>query len=184
LELFWDEGLGGFYDTAADHEQLIVRPRDVGDNATPSGNSVATEVLLRLAALSGNDDYRQRAERVLGGLTSMMARFPAGFGRLLCAADFAASQVTELAIIGEGGDPATEKLVQVALRSYRPHLVVARSSPTLVADAAKLTPLLAERTMVGNQPTAFVCHGFVCKLPVTDGKTLGEQLGQKIENRA
>jgi uncharacterized protein len=175
IELFWDDELGGFYDTAADHEQLVVRPRDVGDNATPSGNSVATEVLLRLAALSGNDSYREKAERVLGSLAPMMARFPSGFGRLLCAADLAASKVTELAIIGAADDQATRELVNVAVRSYRPHLVIARTNPARLEDAALALPLFQERTMINNQPTAFVCHGFVCQLPVTTGAALEEQ---------
>ena len=177
IALFWDEELGGFYDTAADHQRLITRPRDVSDNAAPSGNSAATELLLRLAALTGEDSYRERAERVLGGLATHMARFPTGFGRLLCAADLAAAPIVELAIVGPTAAPATQALVAAALASYRPHLVVARRDPaddTVVA----LTPLLSERGLVKGQPAAYVCQGFVCQLPVTTPADLVSQLGR------
>ncbi|NTU84304.1 MAG: thioredoxin domain-containing protein [Chloroflexales bacterium] len=110
LDLFWDDRIAGFYDTARDQEALVTRPRDVGDNATPSGHSSAAEALLRLAALSGRELYRERAEAVLAGVAPMLARFPAGFGRMLCAADLATARVREIAIIG---DP-TEGALNVA----------------------------------------------------------------------
>src|SRR3712207_6350111 len=82
-ELFWDEGRKVFYDTPSDHEELVTRPRDVYDSAAPSGNSVATDVLLRLALLLDRDDYRARAEAVLEELSGGMEKLPGGFGRLL-----------------------------------------------------------------------------------------------------
>ena len=82
-ELFWDEERSAFYDTPADHEELVTRPRDVYDNAAPSGNSVATEVLLRLALFLDRADYRQRAEDILEELAGGMEKIPGAFGRLL-----------------------------------------------------------------------------------------------------
>ncbi|MBX0329791.1 thioredoxin domain-containing protein [Oscillochloris sp. ZM17-4] len=177
VELFWDESLGGFYDTAADHEALITRPRDVGDNATPSGNSVAAELLLRLAALTGDDAYRERAERVLAGAAPLMARFPAGFGRMLCAADLLTSSVTELAIVGDPQAADTAALVDVALRPYRPHIVIARLSPG-DGETPALTPLLQGREAVGGRATAYVCQGFVCRLPASTTEELAAQLAE------
>src|SRR6185295_8870846 len=101
LARFWDDAIAGFYDTAADHEALIVRPRDTGDNATPSGNSAAADVLLRLAVIFDDSTYRARAEAVLGGLTQFMERYPTGFGRSLAAAEFALASVKEIALVGE-----------------------------------------------------------------------------------
>jgi hypothetical protein len=165
VALFWDDAIAGFYDTARDHEALVVRPRDVGDNATPSGNSVAAEVLLRLAALRGRDDYRQRAETLT-----------AGFGRLLCAADLATAPVKEVVIAGRPEAEDTRALLDVALGAYRPHIVVARICPG-DSDAAALTPLLAGREAIGGMATAYVCAGFVCQLPAQTPVALAEQLG-------
>ncbi len=175
LALFWDDALGGFYDTATDHEALVTRPRDVGDNATPSGNSVAVELLLRLAAFTGNSLYRERAEQVLGSLTTILTRFPQGFGRLLCAADLALARMKELALVGDPARSDTQELRAVALRPYRPYLVVAHMSPgdTL---APTLTPLLHDRGLIEGKATAYVCEGFTCRLPVTEADDLRQQL--------
>src|ERR671915_1331065 len=81
LELFWDEEKRAFYDTPADHEELVTRPRDIYDSAAPSGNSVAADVLLRLALLLDREDYRARAEAVLEELSGGMEKLPGGFGR-------------------------------------------------------------------------------------------------------
>jgi uncharacterized protein YyaL (SSP411 family) len=99
-ELFWDEEKRAFYDTPADHEELVTRPRDVYDNAAPSGTSVVTEVLLKLALLLDRNDYRQRAEDILEELSGGMEKVPGAFGRLLCALDFATSEPREVAIVG------------------------------------------------------------------------------------
>jgi uncharacterized protein YyaL (SSP411 family) len=175
LDLFWDEELGGFYDTAADHEALITRPRELSDNATPAGNSVAAELLLRLAALTGREIYDERAERLLTGAAPLLARFPAGFGRMLCATDLAAMPIVELAIVGEPAATDTAALLAVALRPYRPHLVLARRRPGDDAAAA-LTPLLQDRAAIGGRATAYVCEGFVCKLPAQSPDELRIQL--------
>ena len=114
-ELFWDEERRAFYDTPADHEELVTRPRDVYDNAAPSGTSVATEVLLKLALFLDRDDYRQRAEDVLEELAGGMEKVPGGFGRLLCALDFSTSEPREVAIVGDPEAPDTQALLDDGL---------------------------------------------------------------------
>ena len=99
LDLFWVPG-EGLYDTARDHEQLVTLAGDVFDNATPSGTSVATEVLLRLSVSTGDSRYAERAQEVLESMATIMTRAPGGFGRLLAALDFQQSPPRELAIIG------------------------------------------------------------------------------------
>jgi uncharacterized protein YyaL (SSP411 family) len=174
IALFWDEGLGGFYDTAADHDALITRPRDVSDNATPSGNSTAAELLLRLAALTGSTHYDELAERVLAGVAPLLARFPSGFGRMLCAADLAATQIKEVAIVGDPQADDTRALLDIALRPYRPHIVIARRAPG-DAESPLLTPLLQDRE-ADDRATAYVCEGFVCQLPAHTPAELSAQL--------
>jgi hypothetical protein len=180
LMLFWDESLGGFYDSATDHETLVTRPRDVSDNATPSGNSVATEVLLRLSALTGNGTYRTRADQVLGSLVPAMERVPNAFGRLLTAADFALARVREVALVGDPSSPDMQALCAVVQRSYRPYLVVAMqlTGHEEPSTSGSDIPLLQGREMVDGKATAYVCEGFTCKLPVTDAEALRQQLDE------
>jgi hypothetical protein len=179
LDLFWEHDIGGFYDTSYDHEKLITRPRDVGDNATPSGNSVAADVLLRLAVLTGNDTYRARAEQTLGGMAELLRRFPTGFGRALCAADFALARVREVVLVGDMAAPDMRDLHSVLLHNYWPNIVLAVKPPESDEVLADLgLPLLEGRDRVDGKATAYVCEGFTCKMPVIDAASLRQQLAE------
>ena len=171
LDHFGDPA-GGFFDTADDHETLVTRPKDPQDNATPSGASMATLVLLRLAALTGESRYREAAERAITTVTPFLARYPSGFANWLSAAQLAVGGIVELAIVGDSDDPATRALVDVARSQARQDLVVA-----IAADpSTSAVPLLAGRVAIGGRPTAYVCRNFACRLPVTDPKALLDQL--------
>src|SRR5687768_6901198 len=100
IEEFWDSEEGGFFYTGKAHEELIVRLKDFMDNATPSGNSVAAESLLRLARLTGDERYARHAVTVLRLQSDALIRYPSAFGRLLCAMDFYLSSPREIAVIG------------------------------------------------------------------------------------
>jgi uncharacterized protein YyaL (SSP411 family) len=175
LELFWDEGSGAFYDTPADHEELVTRPRDVYDNAAPSGTSVATDVLLRLSLLLDREDYRARAESVLEGLSGGMERLPGAFGRLLAALDFHLSRPREIAIIGDPASPDTQALIDAVYARYLPNKVVAGRAPE-DEEVTGLVPLLAEREARGGRATAYVCEGYACQNPTPDPEELAGQL--------
>ena len=159
---------GGFYDTPDDGERLVARPRDVQDNATPSGGAMATTVLLRLAALTGEGRYRTAAERALATVGGYLDRHPTAFAQWLCALELAHAESTEIAIVGDPGDPATRSLVDAIDRGYHPFRVQASSA---APDESKV-PLLHGRLALDGRPTAFVCHGFACRLPVTDPEAL------------
>ena len=118
ITLFWDEPAGAFYDTGRDHEQLVVRPRDVFDNAQPCGGSVASDLLLRLSVVTGNEDYATRAITPMRTLAELMGRAPAGTGRWLAALDFYLSTPKEVAIIGPSSDPATADLLKTVNSRY------------------------------------------------------------------
>lgn len=175
LARFWDDAIGGFYDTAADHEQLIVRPRDTGDNATPAGNSAAADVLLRLALIFDQPAYRERAEAVLGGLAPFLARYPTGFGRYLAAAEFALGAPKEIALVGEPTAPDTLALREVLDRPFLPNQVVLLRRPSEDPPAIA-SPLLADRAAIGGRATAYVCQNYACQLPVTTPEQLRAQL--------
>ncbi|MEM7530579.1 MAG: thioredoxin domain-containing protein [Chloroflexota bacterium] len=174
IEQFADEAGGGFFQTGKDHEQLVVRRKDLIDNAIPSGNSMAAESLLRLAVLLGNDEYRKLALRIPQITSEMMGRQPTGFGRVLCALNTLLTPSQEVAIIGDPALPETQALLHEVHYRYLPNTVVALCHP----DETSMLPLLEGRTLVGGKPTAYVCENYACKLPVTEASALGKLLDQ------
>jgi uncharacterized protein YyaL (SSP411 family) len=176
LQSFWDEEQGIFFDTAADAEQLVIRPRDLFDNATPSGNSAAVNALLRLAELVGDERYSRVARRVLESLADTMARVPAGFGHLLSALDFHLATPMEVAFVGRPGAAETDALLRVVGRAYLPNTVTALRRADESGDE-ELIPLLRGRTAREGRATAYVCERFACQQPVTDPAALAAQLG-------
>jgi hypothetical protein len=173
LALFWDEREEMFFDTGEDQEALVVRPRNLFDNAVPSGTSVAIEWLLRLAILFGEERYEALALKALRPMADLMTRYPSGFGRYLAALDFHLGPVAEVALVwpdGSGPGP----LAETAFRRYMPNRLVV-GAPAGSPVRAGL-PLLAERGAVDGKPTAYVCRRYVCQLPVTDPAALVAQL--------
>lgn len=160
---------GGFYDTSDDHEKLITRPRELSDNATPSGNNMLATQLLRLNAYTGDDRYREGAVNVLRQLVNALREYPQAFGQALIAIDQYARGIDEVAVItGENSDA----LFNVLLSEYRPNLVMASKAD----DEETRIPLLQDRTAKDGAGTAYVCRQFVCQLPVTTPDALKEQL--------
>ena len=98
---------GGFFDTRDDHEALLVRPKDLQDNATPSGNAMACEALLKLAALTDEGRYRDVAEKALGQVVDFSTRYPTSFARWLSAADFALANINQVAVVHPPGEENT-----------------------------------------------------------------------------
>ena len=179
IKEFWDEQDGGFFYTGQSHEELIVRSKDFYDNATPSGNSVAAEVLLRIGLLTDNADYQRRAATILRLTAAAAGRYPSGFGRLLCALDFHLGQPKEIAIIGSPESDDTRALQKEVWQTYLPNKVVAMSAPGDTA-ASQLSPLLRDRQQVDGQATAYVCEFFTCKQPVNTASELAPQLQIKV----
>ncbi|MDX1412934.1 MAG: thioredoxin domain-containing protein [Candidatus Promineifilaceae bacterium] len=170
IERFSDEANGGFFDTSSDHEQLLFRPKDIQDNATPSANSMVAHVLLKISLYTGNGDYWDIAERMVDGLSTILTQYPTGFAHWLCAAAFILGTPQELAIAGDSTHPDTQALLDIVDATYRPNLVVA------VGDRSSSIPLLAERPMIDNKSTAYLCRRFVCHAPLTEAEELQEQL--------
>jgi uncharacterized protein len=165
---------GGFFDTRVDHETLLTRPKDLQDNATPSGSSLAAQALLHMAALSGRGDWRDQAEQMLAGIQPAAVRYPTAFGRWLSALDFALRPAYEVAILGDAGDPGRQELTAALWETYRPGVVAAISGYPPPPEAP---PLLNDRPLQQGRPTAYVCQGFVCQMPVTEADGLRRQLG-------
>ncbi len=180
VEWFWDDAAGAFFDTARDHESLITRPCEVTDNALPSGTSLATELLLRLAELTQDADRRRRATYVLETLAEPMARHALAFGHMLGAADLAIHGAVEVAIAGAPEGEDTHALLTEISRRYVPSLVLAGGEPGSEDGIA----LLASRPKRDDRATAYVCRGYSCQEPTTDPLRLGEQLEEAVRNTA
>jgi uncharacterized protein YyaL (SSP411 family) len=175
IEEFWDDEDGGFFFTGKSHERLIIRAKDYFDNATPSGNSVAAEVLLRLALLTDNADYRRRATTVLRLVAETLKRYPSGFGRALCALDFHLSTPKEIVVARGSSATGSKELEEVIWKRYLPNKVVVPFDPE-DGRAAEILPLLRDRKSLNGLTTAYVCENYTCKQPATDPKELAEQL--------
>ncbi len=175
LDLFWSESDGVFYQTARDQSDLITRPIELFDNATPSGNSVATAVLLRLAHLLGEPDYGRYAVSVLQRVRDLMVRAPSAFGHMLGALDAYLATPQEIAIVGAPETEATQELLRIVYSRYRPNSIVALRAPT-DPQPAQVIPILAERDAMDGQPTAYVCENYACQMPTTNPDTLARQL--------
>ena len=159
---------GGFYDTSDDHETLIVRPRNVQDNVTPSGNAMMAKQLLRLAAYTGETRYDQAARATLKLLTDAMAQYPQAFAESLNAADMLISGIDEVAVVGHPDADDTQAILDALRRPFRPNIITALT-PRAVEEHPTI-PLLSHRGLKDERATAYVCRHFVCQLPVTSAE--------------
>jgi uncharacterized protein YyaL (SSP411 family) len=168
----FDDPAGGFFDTAADAEQLYARPQDPTDNATPSGLSTAVHALRLMAELTGEDRYATRADQAAASAAELVRRAPRFAGWLLADAisQMAELRPVEVAVVGPD-DAARSEMVRLAHQMAPAGSVIVAGIP----DHAGLA-LLADRPMINSRPTAYVCRHFVCKLPVTSVDELATQL--------
>jgi len=163
---------GGFFDTSDAHEQLVTRPKNVQDNATPSGGSMAVTVLGQMHALTGEARYLDAAEKSLTEVGPGAASYPTAFAQWFSAADFLVDQAVGVAVVGGGA--SRDDLLQVLRETYRPRTVVAAAA---AGDGAAI-PLLHDRHPLDHQAAAYVCHGFVCKLPTSDAEVVRQLLAE------
>jgi uncharacterized protein YyaL (SSP411 family) len=170
---FWGETSGTFFDTSDEHDRIVARPQSLIDGATPAANSVAADVLLRLALLTGQPDHDRRARSILRAAGPALERHPAQFGRMLAAADRALGDPIDAVIVGDGDDPQAVALRRAAARPYQPDLVIAPLSPDTSVAA---WPLFEGKTARGGLATAYVCRGYACEEPTTDPDRVLEQV--------
>jgi uncharacterized protein YyaL (SSP411 family) len=163
LARFRDEEGGGFFDTPIDHEQLITRPKDLFDNATPSANSVTCDVLLRLALLFANEEYARIATEALESVWPIAEKYPSGFGFLLGVAEWRAGQPKEIVLTGD-----TDDFRRILGQTFVPHRVL------VAGQASEDLPLMQNRP--ANKTLAYVCIGYACEEPTSDPERLRELL--------
>jgi uncharacterized protein YyaL (SSP411 family) len=177
LKHFRDAKDGAFFFTADDAEQVLVRSKDAGDGATPSGNSVQVMNLLRLSVMLDRKDLAKEAERSLRCFRHQMEQNPYSSERMLAALDFYHRRPREIVLLADQTGEDFDALVRTTWETYVPNRVVvgAVGRDAARAAAAKI-PLLDKRGTIKGQATAYVCENFVCKAPTTSPEELKKQL--------
>ena len=174
-EQFGDDTGDGFFDTAADAEVLYTRPQDPTDNATPSGLSTAVHAFALLGELTGESRYADRAERAARSAGALVAQAPRFAGWLLADAVARRRAVpVQVAVVGAADDPRRAELARIAAHEAPAGSVVVAGEPDQPGFA-----LLADRPLRDDRPTAYVCRGFVCRLPVTEVADLRRELSPR-----
>jgi len=164
-QLFFDPKNGGYFSTRIGDKLLIQRKKEFEDNVTPSGNSIATLNLLRLAAITFNQEYAKKADALLKVVPEATKLFPSGFPQLLMAVDYRLDQSKEIAIIADKDDPALQKVKSSFFSKFMPNKVIGVNAGT---DSA--VPLLKSKKALQEKPTVYVCVNRVCQFPTTDSK--------------
>ena len=165
---------GGFFDTQAGSSHLLVRPKEIQDNVTPSGNALSAHALLLLSAYDDNSEWRTLTENLIASTTDLASQYPRNFSYWLQAMDFAAGPVRQIAIVSPAGStPSTSLFEQLIWKKFRPRTILAGTTypPPQGAPA-----LLADRPPQNNQLTAYICEGFICKNPVSTLEEFKTQL--------
>ncbi len=179
IERFSDSQRGGFFSVASDSEPLLARRKELEDAPIPSGSSAAALALLRLAALSGETRYEDRALGALRLVANLVTRHPQAFAHALSALDFHLAPTHEVALVGDRDGVAA--LARVVRGRLRPHLVLAGAVVNAVSASREPSgdpvPLLAERAPVDGRAAAYVCERFACRRPVTEPAELARELG-------
>ena len=173
LSRFWDEDVGTVFDTPSDGEALVLRPRDAMDNATPSGTSLAAELLSRAGHLFDEERYREAAGRIVDYEAGSVSRFGAAYGRMLSVMDRRLAEPVEIAIVGVADDDATRELIRAAHgRFFRNVTITGRRT----SESNDGVPLLENRELVDGRPAAYVCRAYACRLPVTTPQEVDAEL--------
>ena len=179
VRLFWDAEGGGFFSSGTGHEALITRIKEFYDGAVPSGNSVAYHDLLRLAEMTGDREFVEKADVFDGLVRAVIVHSPESYPRLLSAAHFRVAGPKEIVIAGAPGHALTESFrKEMATRFLPAKVVLGVDGSGAPGTLVKLVPLLEGKQALGGSPTAFVCRGGVCKLPARDIETFRAQLAE------
>ncbi len=171
LEKFTDPDSGGFFYSEDVAGELIVRNKELTDNATPGGNSLAATVLLRLGSLLGENRYLNAADQTLRVTAIWMQKAPGAMGQMLCALDRQLGPCYEVILVGEG----TAELLSEIRRSFLPCTVLA-GTPNGSYQSERLKPILDGKISLENKPTLYLCEGNQCRSPIVGIEAIREAL--------
>jgi len=173
IEYFWDDTPGGFYFTADDSEQLLIRQKEIYDGAVPSGNSVAMLNLLRLGRITANPELEEKAASLARTFSETVAQTPSAYTLLMLAVEFGLGPSYEVVIVGDSHSEDTKQMLQALRDNFLPNKVVLlrpteQESPEILRLAAYVEPYVS----IEDKATAYVCHNYICSLPTTDIETM------------
>lgn len=177
---FHDAENGGFFITADDGAQLLVRAKEIYDGAIPSGSSVASLALVQLARLTGEPKYEEIAAGTFRCFAGQVNAGPGSYAQLLQAVEMVAGGGVEVVIAGAPDDPRTQALLAELRKHYLGNGVVVLNDPTQVDALKKLIPYAESMTTLDGVPAAYVCREFVCEAPVTDPAEFGRALAAAV----
>jgi uncharacterized protein YyaL (SSP411 family) len=173
---FVDEANGGYFMTADDAEELIVRPKETYDGAIPSGNSVQMLNLLKLARLTGRSELERQAVETGKAFSGSINRSPSNFSQALIALQFAQDKTVEIVVVGKRGSEDTRQMLDYIHRIYKPGKVVLLKDPADADALAKIAPFTKEQGMVAGKATVYLCRNFACEQPVNSLEELKAKL--------
>jgi len=181
-ELFWDAKRGGFYFTAADNEELLVRQKEIYDGAIPSGNSTAADNSIRLARLTSDGEYLQGADHIFAAFSNEANQLPSAHSQLMSALQRSIGPSLEVVIAGKTGADDTAALIATVRKMYLPQAAVLLVPPGKSgATIRKLAPFAQAYEPVEGKAAAYVCRDFTCQLPTTDPAKLAELLREAMK---
>ncbi len=182
IENFWDEKNGGFFFTSSHSEELLVRKKDAYDGAIPSGNSIASLNLVRLARYLGNSQLEEKAADTLRVFSRIIQRSPSSFSMMLTTLEFTEGKSYEIVIAGNPDAPDTQQLLEAIRANYVPNKVVLlKGTKRQSEEISRLAPFTKYHQTVGGKSTAHVCVNYNCKLPTSDVTQLLKLLGIESE---
>ena len=175
--LFWDADHGGYFFSATDGENLLIRQKEIYDGAIPSGNSVAAWNLLRLARLTGRSEFADRAANIFTAFAADTTQSASAHSHLADAMLFARSPSLEIVIAGDPGAADTRAMIEVVRAKYLPQSVTLVVPPGADGDAIRaLAPFTENHSLIDGKAAAYVCRDYACKMPTTDPDQLGKLL--------
>ncbi len=172
----FEDPAGGFYSTAAGGDPRLVREKPFEDGALPSGNSVMALNLLRLAELTGKDEYRARADRLLAAASGAVGDEPAASADLLLAVDWRTDTPLEIALVAPQSRDELAPFLEVLARTFVPNRVVVAGTEAEMGALAASAPWVADKKAIGGRATAYVCLKGACKLPAQDPAVFEKQI--------
>ncbi len=175
IKYFWDSKSGGLFVYGSDSEQLITRPKEFYDGATPSGNSVAALNFLRLSRLTGMFELEDIAHQLLKAFGNIINNYPSGYSFALIAILFTQSASKEIVIVGDKRNDEMQKMIDIINEEFRP-LTISMLYSNENKDVEKLAPFISNHKSINGKPTAYICQNFSCQSPVTDIELFKQKL--------
>ena len=174
-KLFWDDKSGGLFLYGSDSEQLITRPKELYDGATPSGNSVAALNFIRLARMTGQHEFEEKAYKMFTLFGSSVQRMARGYAFSLTAMLFSISKPKEVVVVANSNNTDTENMLNIIREDFRPFTMSIFYSDKF-KGLKELVPLIENYKPIEGRTTAYVCENFACQAPITDIKEFREIL--------